>query len=118
MAGILIQGRPVDGSSGSVASSSAGGPLVVTLTATAGNKRWHIQELLWSVDAAPSSQTLTVYSGTSSGSRILEVEIGSSGHDGMFLPPLRASANSAATVVLSSGSTGGVRLNVLAYQDD
>lgn len=118
MAGRIIQGRPIDGSTGTVASSSAGGPIRVTLTAPTGNKRHHIHQLVWSVDAAPSSQTLTVYDGSTTADVVLQFEIGSSGHDTFFLAPLRTSPNTAATIVMSSGSAGSVYLNVFAYVDD
>ena len=116
----VIQGIPVNGSTATVASSSAGGLLKIALSSgsTAAPTRWHLSEVAWSVNSPPVvDQVLTVYDGSTTAGVIFQLAVGSSGHDALAFPPLRGSAGNAMTVTLSTGGGSTPQyLNVFAYR--
>lgn len=114
--------RAVDARSNNTATSSAGGALAITVPATShtvgAQTRMCLSHLDWFTNGAPSSQTLTVYDGTSSGTPILQQELGSSGQGHLdFANPIRGTAGNLLTVKLSSGA-GRQMLNGYGFPDD
>lgn len=113
----ITLGIPLLGSTGAVASSSAGGALSVALAAQTGVKPM-LANVAWGVASPAADQSLTVYDGTSSGGVIWRIGIATSGPQVVqFTNPLRGTAGNAMTVILSSGSTGLQTLAVYGLPD-
>ena len=114
----LFQLQPAEFSTAGpqIASSSAGGPLNVVLAANTGGGKRVLTQINGYL-AAPTSQTLTVYDGTSSGTAIFATGINSTMFDLKWDYPLRGSNSNAITVVVSSASTGWVYLNAMGFTE-
>ena len=97
-------------------SSSAGGPVRCSYAARSGIA-WHLTGVNVYL-AGPSSNTLTVYDGTSSGTAVFATGINSTAASFQWNYPLRNTAGNALTVVISSASTGWVYLNSNAYGEN
>ena len=111
-----FKGTPIPGSTANIAasaSSGGGADAKITFAAPASSGiRNVLTSVAWSYSTAPSSGALRVYSGSSSGSLICELDITAQGPDGWQFEPLGATPGAAMTVILTqAGSSVVGRLN-------
>jgi len=114
----LFQLQPVTWSTADIiAISTTGGGTLSCLLSSASGVTKLLTKVSWYL-AAPSSQTLTVYDGTSSGTAIFATGVNSSQGDINWANPLRGAVGNAVTVVLTSATGGGrVYMNISGYPE-
>lgn len=102
------------------ASSGGGSDARVTFAAPASSGRRNVLEsVTWSYSTTPTGTCVArVYSGTSSGSVIFEVDVTSQGPETRYFEPLGATPGAAMTVTLTqAGSSIIGRLNAYGRQE-
>lgn len=117
-----FKGTPIAGSTAMcVASASSGGGsnARVTFAAPASSGISNVlTSVIWSYTATPETGAVRVYSGTSSGSMIAEVDVLAGGPASLSFEPLAATPGAAMTVILTqAGSSIIGRLNAYGRKE-